>query len=237
MDCISCGCGLAMLLLQTDSKGSKTAPSRVPGTLISRNSAVYSRRQPKRHNSQSLGSRMVEIRPSDQQSLLARLPRTIARIKARERKWATTGRRRALNRFLQLVFDSYCTWHKADVQRLAAKQMIALAGKRWRPKQHPVRTIIEAVSGADRRTKSRWSRALRYAWLYRRDYDGLKDCLGANGGIAGCASKWAELRSAERTPSDCVRLGGDDRIPKIPLLVGKELFDDRGRYIEPPRPR
>lgn len=106
--------------------------------------------------------------------------------------------------------------------------MAALAGKKWRPEQHPIRAIIDAVSTADRRTKSRWTRALRFAWPHRREYDGLEDCLDANGGIAGSASKWADLRAAEKTPRGYIRVGAmiGWRISQTPHLTLHALKDE-----------
>ena len=50
---------------------------------------------------------------------------------------------------------------------------------------------LSASSTADRRSKSRWTQALRFA---------------------------------------LVRIGGEDRVPKIPLLVGEDLLDRYGDY-------
>lgn len=93
-----------------------------------------------------------------------------------------------------------------------------------------MRAIIDATSNADRKTKSRWTRALRYAWSERRRCKTFKKCLRCNGGIAGCAQKWADMRAAVRTPNGFVRLGGEDRVPRIPFFVDIRFFDESGSW-------
>jgi integrase len=39
-----------------------------------------------------------------------------------------------------------------------------------------------------------------------------------NGGAAGCTSKWADLRAEGRTPPGFVRVGGENRVPKVLFL-------------------
>jgi hypothetical protein len=92
-----------------------------------------------------------------------------------------------------------------------------------------MRAIIDATAGADRKTKSRWTRALRYyAWLKRTrsGAGGLVHCLKTNGGVAGAAQKWADTHAVMRTPPGFVRVGGENRVPLIPFLVHVDLADD-----------
>ena len=147
-----------------------------------------------------------------------------------DRRWRKTGRKRALYRFLESVFSLYTVWRRAGDTRTAAKRMAKLAGLRHQANRHPIRTIIDATSTADRKSKSRWTQALRYAWRERSKWNGLIDCLRANGGIAGCADRWASLQAENKTPSGCVRIGGEDRFPKIPFFVGVELLDQYGSW-------
>lgn len=149
-----------------------------------------------------------------------------------ERKWRKTGRKRDLYRYLGAVFSQYATWKCAGVQDRAAKRLAKVAGLARRQVRHPIRVIIDATSTADRRTKSRWCRALRYAWRgHRRRKQDLFDCLDAQGGITGCASRWADLHAHKRTPPGYVRVGGEDRFPKIPFFIGKELLNEYGDYL------
>jgi hypothetical protein len=50
-----------------------------------------------------------------------------------------------------------------------------------------------------------------------------------NGGIAGCAGKWAEQNAWKRTPKGCVRIGGN-HFPLVPLFVDLKLLDRYGDF-------
>ena len=99
-----------------------------------------------------------------------------------------------------------------------------LTGLDDRDARHPIRTIIDSTSKADRRSKSRSTQALRYAWRKREKWPDLKSCLRANGGIAGCAGKWADLHAHKRTPKGYVRLGGES-FPKVPFLIAMDASE------------
>jgi hypothetical protein len=43
---------------------------------------------------------------------------------------------------------------------------------------------------ADKRTQSKWSRALRYAAAYKPDSEPLDQFIGRKGGINACAARW-----------------------------------------------
>jgi hypothetical protein len=67
-------------------------------------------------------------------------------------------------------------------------------GLRERKRIHLIRMIIDATSRADNKTKSRWTRALRYAWHERREWKRLATFLQEHGGPAGCAARFAALK-------------------------------------------
>ena len=86
---------------------------------------------------------------------------------------------------------------------------------------HPIRVIIDATSTADIKTKSRWSRALRYAWRERKTWTNLTSFLRENGGPAGCAEQFAAINPRGKYPGCIVyRCPGTGR-PY--LIVQKEL--------------
>jgi len=63
-----------------------------------------------------------------------------------------------------------------------------------------VRTIINATStGIDAKTASRWSQALRYCWRQRDEWSDLQGFIRTHGGIAGCASAFANRKRQART--------------------------------------
>ncbi len=155
---------------------------------------------------------------------------SITMLMKQDRRWRKAGSKRALYQYLKTVFDLYAGWKQAGGVRTAANRFSRLAGLNIQYDRHPIRTIIEATSSADRKSKSRWTQALRFAWRERSKWQDLTECLRANGSIAGCADKWADLRAETRTPPGCVRIGGEDRMPRIPFFVGVTLLDRYGDY-------
>ena len=172
---------------------------------------------------------MAQIGNSDKTSVEA-LRAAITLLTKLESRWCKTGRKSSLYKYLPMVFELYATWKRVGDARAAAKRLARLVGSSVQHDRHPIRTIIDATSTADRKSKSRWTQALRFAWRERDKWKNLTQCLRANGGVAGCADKWADLQAETRTPAGCVRVGGEHRFPRIPLFVGVELLDQYGDY-------
>ncbi|MDQ2081523.1 hypothetical protein RA307_15155 [Xanthobacteraceae bacterium Astr-EGSB] len=145
------------------------------------------------------------------------------------RRWCRSRRADHLYAYLSRVYRLFRRWQKGEVASRAAKRLAALSGIATSRRRHPLRAIIDVTSGADRKTKSRWTRALRYyAWFKRKHSKtgGLVQCLRANGGVAGVAQKWADTHAVMRTLPGFVRVGGENRVPKIPFLVHVDLVDE-----------
>ena len=144
------------------------------------------------------------------------------------RRWRKSHRKRALYKFLATVWALYAGWKRAGIEWTAANRIARLVGSSVQHDRHPVRIIIDATTTADRRAKSRWCRDLRFAWRERSRWKDLTECLRANGGVAGCAEKFADMQAEMRTPAGYVRVGGESRFPLVPFFVGVELFDRYG---------
>ena len=57
----------------------------------------------------------------------------------------------------------------------SARRIAELFNLDSRQHVHPIRLIIDASSQADDKTKSRWTRALRFAWHERQHWSDLED--------------------------------------------------------------
>jgi hypothetical protein len=49
-------------------------------------------------------------------------------------------------------------------------------------------------------------------------------------GAASSAQKWSDRQSEMQTPTGCVRIGGEDRFPKIPFFFDSSLIDQNGNF-------
>jgi hypothetical protein len=102
--------------------------------------------------------------------------------------------------YLAAVFELYVQLRRRNQAKPSARRIAKLFGLREQDRAHPIMTIIDATSTADIKTKSRWSRALRYAWRERSACSDLATFLRDNGGPAGCADQFAAINRRGRYP-------------------------------------
>jgi hypothetical protein len=129
-----------------------------------------------------------------------KLRRTIDDLRRLERKCFAARSRFAFYDYLAAVFDLYVQLRRTRHAKKAAILIAKLFQLRNQKRNHPIRVIIDATSTADNKTKSRWTRALRYAWRERRAWTDLKTFLQENGGPAGCADQFAAVHPKARYP-------------------------------------
>jgi hypothetical protein len=86
---------------------------------------------------------------------------------------------------LAAVFELYVQLRRSNQAKPAAKNIAQLFRLRKQDRTHPIRVIIDATSTADNKTKSRWTRALKYAWRERKTWKELGFVL---------ARKWRACR-------------------------------------------
>jgi hypothetical protein len=136
-----------------------------------------------------------------------------------ERKCFASRSRFAFYDYLAAVIELYIRLRRTKQAKKAAARIAKLFGLREQNRAHPIRVIIDATSSADNKTKSRWTRALRYAWHKRREWSDLRTFLRENGGPAGCAEQFAAINPRGKYPGCIVyRCPGTGR----PYLIVQE---------------
>ena len=149
------------------------------------------------------------------------LRQTIDDLRVLERKCFASRSRFAFYDYLASVFELHVQLRRTKQAKKATTLIAKLFGLRSQRRTHLIRVIIDATSTAEIKTKSRWNRALRYAWRERKTWTDLKSFLRKNGGPAGCARRFAAIRTAKQDTSRVVyRCPGTGR-PY--LIVHKEL--------------
>jgi hypothetical protein len=131
------------------------------------------------------------------------LRKTIDDLRELEQKCFASRSRFAFYEYLAAVFEFYVQLRRRNRAKPLAKRIAKLFGLRKQNGPHPIRTIIDATSTADIKSRSRWSRALRYAWRERKTWKDLGSFLRENGGPAGCADQFAAINSSGRY-SGCI---------------------------------
>jgi hypothetical protein len=117
-----------------------------------------------------------------------------------ERKCFASRSRFAFYDYLTVVFELYVQLRRTKHAKKSATHIARLFGLRNQRRTHPIRVIIDATSSADLKTRSRWTRALRYAWRERRAWRDLESFLSENGGPAGCTEKFAAINPRGKYP-------------------------------------
>jgi hypothetical protein len=121
-------------------------------------------------------------------------------LKGLERKCFASRSRFAFYDYLGAVLELFVQLRRTKQAKPSARRIAKLFGLRNQKRTHPIRVLIDATSTTDDKTKSRWSRALKYAWLERKTWTDLKVFLRDNGGPAGCAARFAAVHPKARYP-------------------------------------
>ena len=131
---------------------------------------------------------------------LRKIINTLKQSAVKHRSDTRPGKRRfGLYRYLRDVYELYLELRFKRSARKATRRIAKLFKLSIQIKSHPIRILIEASAGPeDNRAKSRWTQALRYVWGWRQPAKKVKWTLEANGGISGCASKYALNKGTNR---------------------------------------
>jgi hypothetical protein len=128
------------------------------------------------------------------------LRKIIDDLKGLERKCFAARSRFAFYDYLAAVFELYVQLRRRNQAKPSARRIAKLFDFRNHKRTHPIRVIIDTTSTTDLKTRSRWSRALRYAWQERSTWSDLTMFLRENGGPAGCADQFAAINPRGRYP-------------------------------------
>jgi hypothetical protein len=128
------------------------------------------------------------------------LRKTIDDLRELERRCFASRSRFAFYGYLAAVFQLYVQLRRKNQAKSWARRIAKLFGFRKQKRSHCIRVLIDATSSTDLKTKSRWSRALRYAWRERKTWKELGSFLRENGGPAGCADQFATINSVGKYP-------------------------------------
>jgi hypothetical protein len=156
------------------------------------------------------------------------LSRIITSLKTLEQECFRSRQRFDFYEYLEAVFKLYERLRRKNKAKSSARRIAELCGIRTRNRTHSIRVIIDATSSADKKLKSRWCRALRYAWYGRQWWKTLNELFRSNGGLAGCAKEFAALHKRENSRP---RIGSANVAPKGALIVDVPIFKPGQLYV------
>ena len=131
---------------------------------------------------------------------LRKIIRTLKKSAARHRSDIRPGKRRfGIYKYLTDVYQVFLEFRSRRIAKKATRRIAEISKLSIQRKSHPIRILIEASAGPeDARQKSRWAQALKYVYGWRLPTAKLKWCLRQNGGISGCAAKYALNKGTAR---------------------------------------
>jgi hypothetical protein len=113
--------------------------------------------------------------------------------------WAKCQHRRrrdAIYRYLEAVYGlvSWWTAERREINR--ARRALCLQRLEMFEREDPFAAIIRCTADpakADKRTRSKWSRVMRYAAAYKSDSEALGQFIRRKGGINACTGRFSRL--------------------------------------------
>ena len=114
--------------------------------------------------------------------------------------YQATRNRDAIYRFLEAVFELILWWRHEGMAIHYSRRALWLRGHRPVPKRpEPFAAAIQCTTKVDYKTRSKWSRVLRYAAEY---YSGecLTKFIKRKGGINRCAARFARRLGRTKNP-------------------------------------
>jgi hypothetical protein len=106
-------------------------------------------------------------------------------------KYQSTRRRTAIYDYLSEVFTTVRRWKKQHRLSTNVDQALKAAGHRNTIRhREPFGVVIFCTSNADTKTKSKWSRALRFVERSMPDAENLAKFMQRLGGINECADRF-----------------------------------------------
>jgi hypothetical protein len=121
--------------------------------------------------------------------------------------------RNAIYGYLSAVFDLVTWWAAEDCALARARKALRLRCLEPSDHDEPFAAIIRCTSDpakVDKRTRSKWSRVLRYAAQYKPSSEPLATFIQRKGGINECAARFTGCPRATAAPrSNAVKDPGD----------------------------
>jgi hypothetical protein len=129
------------------------------------------------------------------------LRQDLSRVQNAWEESQTRRERDAIYIYLTAVFDLVAWWSAEGRAVERAQRALRLNNIRPSDRDEPFAAIIRCTAGpakVDKRTRSKWSRVLRYALEYKSDSEALRHFVKRKGGINRCAERFSDRSGRHR---------------------------------------
>ena len=145
---------------------------------------------------QLISIRTFQPRPSAKEAIpysSEALRQDLQRVRTAWEDAQSSRNRNAIYSYLAAVY-ALVAWWTAEGQDLArARRVLCLQRLEISDREHPFAAVIRCTADrakADKRTRSKWSRVMRYAMAYRPDSEALGQFIRRKGGINECVARY-----------------------------------------------
>jgi hypothetical protein len=124
----------------------------------------------------------------------AALKQDLLRLRNAWHEYQAIRDRGAVYGYLSAVFDLVAWWSAENRAIDRGRRALRLQNIDLSDHDEPFAGVIRCTSDAgkvDKRTRSKWSRVLRYALEYKADSEPLDQFIKRKGGLNACASRFA----------------------------------------------
>ena len=125
----------------------------------------------------------------------------LAKIRTAWTQYQETRDRDGVYHYLDAVFGLVGKWRRLGCAKSRARRALRLQKIQPQGKVEPFAALIACTGKLDRRTLSKWSRALRYVAQVKKDREGLARFMQGQGGINACASLFSRIGRQLRSQS------------------------------------
>jgi hypothetical protein len=135
----------------------------------------------------------------------AALRRDLQRVRDAWADCQATRDRNAIYGYLTAVYGLVAWWTAEGREVERTRRALRLQRLKVSDREDPVSAIIRCTADpakADKRTRSKWSRLMRYAVAYKADSEPLQQFIRREGGINACAARFSRYlgrRASART--------------------------------------
>jgi hypothetical protein len=140
------------------------------------------------------------------------LERDLERVRGAWDDCQTDRRRDAIYGYLKAVYDLVSWWSAEKCEADRARQALRLRGLLPWPREDAYAAMIRCTADpvrADKRTRSKWSRVLRYVKMQKDEKEPLAEFIKRKGGINECNARYG--RSLRRLAASRRSIGAFQR--------------------------
>jgi hypothetical protein len=120
----------------------------------------------------------------------------LAKVRIAWTKYQSTRKRDSVYGYLSAVFEVVARWKEQRRAKASSHQALSANKNSSTIKiDEPFAVVIFCTSDSrevDAKTRSKWSRALRYVERFKPDGQGLAQFIKSKGGINECAAQWSD---------------------------------------------